>query len=332
MFEFLDLIIVRPITNLLLVIYNYVGDFGLAIIIFTLIVKFALWPLVRRQFNQTRQMRKIQPELAEIRKRCKGNRTMEQLQMMDLYKRHNIKPFSSIITLVVQLPIIFALFFAITTVVPQTTEKLQEHPVEQKTYSFIAELPRVNDLIEAQASAETIDDYSFRPKLFGVIDLSERALQPNVTVSSVAILLFAVTSALSQYWVSKQQLPSKKRSRRSLKQVMKDAAEGKDADQSEINEIVSGQMSKFMPIMMFLIMVNLIGALSFYYLVSNLITILQQKIMLRKESEELDHIADKRILKELQQAEEAQIVNQKPSSKNKHVTRISASNKKRRKK
>lgn len=331
MFEFLDLIIVRPISNLLFIVFNFTGDFGFAIIIFTLIVKFAMWPLVRRQFKQARLMRKIQPELAEIRKRCKGNKTMEQIQMMDLYKRNNIKPFNSILTLIIQLPIFFALFFAIGTTVPQTTEKLQEHPVEQKAYHWVAELPRVQEVIQAQAKADTLEDYEFRPQLFGIIDLSQRAIQENVTVSSVTILLFAIASAFSQYWVTKQQLPSKKKNKRTLKQIMKDTAAGKEADQAEINEIVSGQMGKVMPIMMFVIMIGLIGALSFYYLISNVITIIQQKIMLRRETDEMDTVADKKILKELQQAKEAQVIEDK-STKNKNITRISVSNKKRRKK
>ena len=94
------MIIVRPITNILFLIYGLVGDFGLAIILFTVLVKICLWPLVKRQLHQTRLMRKIQPELAEIKKNCNGNRQLESLQMMDLYKRNNIKPFRSMLTLI----------------------------------------------------------------------------------------------------------------------------------------------------------------------------------------------------------------------------------------
>ncbi len=73
MFELIDLLIVRPITNVLFVIYGFVGDFGLAIILFTVLIKICLWPLVKRQMHQTRLMRKIQPELAEIKKNCDGS-------------------------------------------------------------------------------------------------------------------------------------------------------------------------------------------------------------------------------------------------------------------
>ena len=115
MFELIDMLIVRPITNILFVIYGFVGDFGLAIILFTILVKICLWPLAKRQLHQTRLMRKIQPELAEIKKNCNGNRQLESLQMMDLYKRNNIKPFRSMLTLLIQLPIFIALYGLLST-------------------------------------------------------------------------------------------------------------------------------------------------------------------------------------------------------------------------
>ena len=68
MFEVLDFLIVRPIVNVLFCIYSVVGDFGLAIIIFTILIKLLTWPLMKRQLEQTKLMRKIQPELAEIKK------------------------------------------------------------------------------------------------------------------------------------------------------------------------------------------------------------------------------------------------------------------------
>jgi len=77
MFELIDFLIVNPIINILLVIYNYIGDFGVAMIIFTLLVKFLTWPLVKKQFVQMKLMRKIQPELAKIKKKTKGVTTTE---------------------------------------------------------------------------------------------------------------------------------------------------------------------------------------------------------------------------------------------------------------
>ena len=137
MFAFLDMIIVRPIVNILFVIYSLVGDFGLAIILFTVIVKLITWPLMKRQLHQTKMMRELQPELAEIKKNCKGNRQLESIQMMDLYKRKNVKPFRSMLMLFIQFPIFIGLFTAINvTVRPRVTET-ETYTVEHSASFFV---------------------------------------------------------------------------------------------------------------------------------------------------------------------------------------------------
>jgi YidC/Oxa1 family membrane protein insertase len=335
MFDLIDMIIVRPLVNLLFVIYNFVGDFGLAIIIFTIIVKFAMWPLVKKQLHQTRLMKKIQPELAEIKKNCKGNRQLESLQMMDLYKRNNIKPFRSMLTLIIQLPIFIALFTAINVMVQPIHTDATVRSVEKSAYSFIAPLPKINDLIETQTAyfdakkADEAAKYTFEPKLFGLVDLSATA--GFSSVSAVMVLLFALGASAVQFLLARQQMPKKDTKKRTFKQILKDTAAGGQADQSELNSMVTGQMSKLMPIMMLFIMINLPGALVFYYLLTNTITAIQQKIVLGRDASEMEELADKKIIKELNQIEEAEIV--KDGSKNKqHITKISAKNNKRRKK
>lgn len=325
MFELIDMIIVRPIVNLLLVIYSFVGDFGLAIILFTVLVKLLIWPLMKKQLHQTRVMREIQPELAEIKKNCKGNRQLESIQMMDLYKKKNIKPFRSMLMLLIQLPIFIALYTAIRVMVTPPTVDLS---VEKSAYSFVEQLPRVQEVIA--------DHESFHPTLFGVIDLSATA--GFASVSAVIVLVFALAAALMQYIMAKQQNPSKKSEKRGFRQIMKEAAEGKEADQSELNSVVSGQMTKFMPIMMLFIMINLPGALVFYYMLTNMITVVQQKVILSRNYTEMEAAADKKILKELRAAEEAEIVSEpakgskgKTKKSKQNITRISASNKRRRK-
>ena len=81
-FQLIDFLVVRPIVNILFLTYNLVGDFGLAIIIFTILVKIAMFPLTKRQLRQTRLMKKLQPELAQIRKNCKtGRKTLIDLHV-----------------------------------------------------------------------------------------------------------------------------------------------------------------------------------------------------------------------------------------------------------
>ena len=370
MFNLIDMIIVRPIVNILFVTFNFVGDFGLAIIIFTVVVKLLTWPIMKNQLRQTKLMREIQPELAEIKKNCKGNKQLESIQMMDLYKRKNIKPFRSMLMIFIQLPIFIALFTAINVTVAPTTQELggREYNVEHSAYSFVEPLNRVHEVIELQTKyfeqqKEDKDNavYEFEPKLFGAVDLSVR---PGFNgLSPIVILVFALISAALQFVVARQNDPSRQKNgkRKTMKELMKEAADGKEASQEDINAVAQGQMAYMMPIMMLFIMINLPGAVVFYYMLTNIITVIQQKYILNKNYTEMEAAADKKILKELRkdekiiEAQEAEIIekdaeiakkeaqitkikstshynNKKKNKKDEkvHITRISASDKKKR--
>ncbi len=336
------MIIVRPITNILFVIYGVVGDFGLAIILFTVLVKICMWPIIKRQLHQAKLMRKIQPELTEIKKNCKGNRQLESLQMMDLYKRNNIKPFRQILTLLIQLPIFIALFTAVRAMaVPQPDNSLNT-----RAYSFVRQIPRVEEVADLQTvylddlqrvteenshkgegeEKTPLPEYGFAPKLFGVVDLNNR---PGFTsISSFVVLLFALASALTQYWVSRQQLPSKKGAKsRTFRQILKEASDGQEPDQAELNAVMTRQMSAMMPLMMLFVMLNLPGALVFYYLISNIFTVAQQKIVFSRSESEMEIAADKQVIRELNKIEEGQIIKDAAAKPGAKVTRISAKSK-----
>ncbi len=342
-FNFIDLIVVRPIVNILFVIFNLVHDFGLAIIIFTLIVKLCMWPLTRKQLNQTKLMRKLQPELTKIKKNCKGNKQMESLQTMDLYKRYNVKPFASILTLIVQLPIFIAIFSAIRVIAtPLPTDNLMNRAYDIVAYegSEIKTLEEkqeayLSDLVNNEISDGDKTAYDFHPQLFGVINLDVKAsdvLTGKFSWSALFILFCAVMASIVQYWATKQQMPSgESEKKKKFRDILKEAKEGKEVDDSDISSIATGQMSIMMPVMMFVIMFNLNGALAFYYFLSNIITVIQQRIILKGVDQEIDDMTDKAVLKELRDIQEAEVVeNKKTGTK---ITRIHASDtkKKRRK-
>ena len=359
MFDFIDMIIVRPIVNIFLAIYSLVGDFGVAIIILVILVKILMWPLMKRQLHQTRIMKEIQPELAEIKKNCKGNRQLESLQMMDLYKRKNVKPFRSILMLFIQLPIFISLFTAINVVSRPRMDDKTVYTVDHSAYSFVKPLRNVDEIISLQnkyfdaikANNEKPEDqretvkYEFQPKLFGLVDLSTTA--GFSSASSIVILIFALASAGTQFVMSRQQDPTRKKNKKTIRSIMKDAAKGKETSQEDINAAAQGQMTFMMPLMMLLIMISLPGAIVLYYLLNNIITVFLQKIILSRNYTEMEAAADKRIIKELKEAQEAVVVKDETKesstkktshyaeSKNKkeeklHITRISASNKKKR--
>src|SRR5205809_5324529 len=101
-------IIVQPIFNLLVVIMALLPghNLGLTIIIFTVIVRMLMWPLVKKQINHAKAMRELQPELKKIKKAAAGDRQKESKMVMELYKEREINPFASILILLVQIPIL----------------------------------------------------------------------------------------------------------------------------------------------------------------------------------------------------------------------------------
>ena len=313
-----ELFIVQPIFNRLLFIYGIVpfADFGVAIIIFTIIIRFALWPLVVKQLHQVKAMRKLQPELAKIKKATKGNKQLESMQMLELYKKNEVKPFRSILILLIQLPIFIALFQVIQIF---TTHR---DAIERFTYGFMDYFQPVKDLLA--------NPDNFNEKFLGIIDLTQHAL-PFVGVSSVFLIILAGVAALTQYIISKQTSPTTSTKR--LRDVLAEAGEGKEPDQAELNAVVMSKMIKFLPFMMFFIMMSLPGALALYYVVSNLFAAVQQHFLLKHNADDMDKLADEQIKKDTRkatakararEARKAEVTN--PTSKKNEVkiTRISA--------
>ncbi|MEO5950661.1 MAG: YidC/Oxa1 family membrane protein insertase [Candidatus Saccharimonadales bacterium] len=272
-----DILIVQPIFNLLIGLYSIIPghDFGIALILFTILVRFAMYPLVKRQLHQTKAMKKLQPELAKIKKATKGNKQLESMQMLELYKKHGVSPFRSIGILLIQLPIFIALYHVIQIFT------LNRDQVAKYTYDFLENIEPIKQLIHHPEQ--------FNEKLLGVVDLTKGAFA-NGSVNIVLIIL-AVIAAGTQYIMSKQTMPQNE-SKKRLRDVMTEAADGKQANQSEMNAIVMGKMVKVLPFFMFFIMISVPGALALYYAVSNLVAVAQQHYLLKKDGVELDQIAD----------------------------------------
>ena len=293
-----------------------------------------MWPLTKRQLNQTKLMRKLQPELTQIKKNCKGNKQLESLQTMDLYKRYNVKPFASIITLIIQLPIFIAIFSAIRVIAtPMPQDNLMNRAYDIVAYEgseirTLEEKQKVylDDLVNQDIPAEEKAPYEFEPRLFGVINLDVKAsdvLMGKFSWSALFILICAISASIVQYIATKQQMPSgKSEKKKKFRDLIRDAKNGKEVDESEVSSFATGQMSAMMPIMMFVIMFNLNGALAFYYFLSNIMTVIIQRVVLRKVNQEIDNMTDKAVLKELRNIKEAEVVeNKKTGTK---ITRISA--------
>lgn len=102
-----------PIYNLLVFLVDVVpgGDLGLAVIGATIVVKLVLLPLSLAAVRTQRAMKLLEPELKELREKYKDDKETQAKEMFALYKKHNVKPFASILMLFIQLPILFGLYY-----------------------------------------------------------------------------------------------------------------------------------------------------------------------------------------------------------------------------
>ena len=271
--------IVQPIFNLLALIYAILPghNFGLSIIIFTVVIRLLLWPLVKKQLHQTKLMRSIQPELKKIAKETKGNKQKQMQLQMELYKERGINHFGAIGVALLQLPILFGLYSGLQRVIKDP------HQIVDFAYPFVQHLGWMERLSH--------DIRLFDSSLLGVVDLGRSALGPKGLY--IPAMIIVIASAVTQYFQAKQLMPSDKDGR-SLRAIMKDAGSGKQADQTEVSAAVGQTTKFFLPVMIFIFTVNLPSALGLYWFVGGLVAFIQQSIVLREDSEEMSELSDKK--------------------------------------
>ncbi len=112
MIEFFKIILYEPLLNLLVFFYNLIPghDLGLAIIILTLVLKLLLFPLSRQSIKSQKALKELQPKLEELKKKYANQKDKQAQAMMSLYKENKVNPFSSCLPLLIQLPILIAVF------------------------------------------------------------------------------------------------------------------------------------------------------------------------------------------------------------------------------
>jgi len=129
------LIIADPVLNILIALSHVLfSNFGLAIVILTIVIRLALWPLTRRQLNSTKIMQEMQPKIQELQKKYGKNQQKLQQEMMKLYKEAGVNPLGCIWPMLVQFPIWIALYQAIIRALATTPENLLS--LAQHLYSW----------------------------------------------------------------------------------------------------------------------------------------------------------------------------------------------------
>ena len=224
-------ILLKPIFNALIALYNVTGDVGIAIVLLTLLVRLIILPITLQSLKSQKALQGLQPKLSALKEKYKGDKPGLAKATMALYKEEKVNPASSCLPLLVQLPIFIALYQALV-------QGLKNGGMDM-LYGFVSKPETVSALA------------------FGFLDLAKASIP------------IAVLAGISQFWQAKMlstQMPSKK-------------IEG-SKDEAMLG-MMNKQMLYAMPVMTVVIGWSLPGGLILYWLVTNLLTILQQYVFLK---------------------------------------------------
>jgi len=272
--------IAKPMGMFLYFIYNTLAfkNYGAAIIIFTVFIRLLILPLTVKQYKSTANMQKIQPLVQEIQKRYKNDKEKLNQEMMKVYSEHKVNPAGGCLPTLLQMPIIFSLYWVISKPLYYMLGKSTE--VISQLFSFIPEgftkIANNQDL--------TILNYfnANKDKLSLVTDLLKPeevlnlhflglnlGLQPTFDSSKVAVLgfqffgllLIPILAALTTFLSVKFSMASQNTS---------------GQEQNQMAASMTGSMTKIMPLMTGFFAFSVPAGLGLYWIVGNVIQIIQQ--------------------------------------------------------
>jgi YidC/Oxa1 family membrane protein insertase len=222
--------------NVLIWIYDIVGhNFGLAIILFTILIRIVTWPLNAQQMKSAAAMQELQndKEWQSIQKKYAKDREKLAQEQMRVYREKGINPFSSCLPTLIQFPIIIALYQSIIRALAST-------PLDLLKLSRSLFLPNVSDLIPLNSRFLWMD--LGRPEA--------------VVIFGLAIPTLALIVAVTTYIQAKLTMPT-------------------SANPGDQGAAMSGMMSIYMPLMLGWFAITFASGLSVYFITSNVLGIVQ---------------------------------------------------------
>jgi YidC/Oxa1 family membrane protein insertase len=134
---FFNLIFAYPIFNVLMLLDHLFGDFGLSIIILTVIIRLCLFPLTLKQLRSTKATQAIQPLMADVKKKYANDPQAQYRATQELYKEYNINPLSGCLPLFIQLPVLYGLYGGLDVVLRPANGKLTLATINNVIYPFL---------------------------------------------------------------------------------------------------------------------------------------------------------------------------------------------------
>lgn len=189
----------RPFLYFLEFLYDLVGNYGVAIILLTAVIKLILWPLSQKSYRSMEKMKKVQPMIKQIQEKYEGDRQKIQQETMALYKAYNVNPMGGCLPMVIQIPIFIALYYTLLGA------------IQLRHAAFIKYLPFTHKLWLADLSA--MDPYFITPILMGVTMLIQQKMTPSMGDPTQQKIMLAMPviftfmfayfpSGLVLYWLS----------------------------------------------------------------------------------------------------------------------------------
>jgi YidC/Oxa1 family membrane protein insertase len=234
-----DTLILNPMINTLMWIYSLLGNFGIAIILFTILVRLITHPLMMQQMKSTQAMQDMQKskKWQDLAKKYKDDKQKLQQEQMKLYQEMGINPLGGCLPTLIQFPIIIGLYQAIIRLLGVTP--LQVIDLNRHIYSFIdvAKLLPINNQ-------------------FLWMDLSQ---PERVYVFGIGIPILAIVVVITTFLQSRLMTPP--------------------AQPGEQGAQMTQMMNLYMPLLMGYLALTFASGLALYFVASNLVTILQYAVM-----------------------------------------------------
>ena len=132
-----NIIFTYPIYNALMLLNHVFSDFGLSIVVLTLLIRLVLFPLTLKQLRSTKATQALQPLMADLKKKYANDPRAQQAATMALYKEYNINPVAGCLPLLVQMPVLYGLYYAMDVVLRPSGGKITLAGVNQYIYPFL---------------------------------------------------------------------------------------------------------------------------------------------------------------------------------------------------
>lgn len=200
-------IFVKPLAWLVIKIGNGVKNYGLSVIIVTLLIRLLLYPLTKKTALQSENMKKAQPELEKLEKKYKNNQDKDSMmqksqEMMIIYKKYNISPLSGCLFSFIQIPLFFAFYEAMNRIPALFEEKLL---VFQLGTSPITGITSGNFYYLIFIILVVLTTY-FSFKLNATASISSEQAQQmkmmsNISIIFISIASFTISSGIALYWI-----------------------------------------------------------------------------------------------------------------------------------